>query len=194
MALNQIERAMLVAARQYLVDKRSDRICYAIGSAEQFMHDTIPHCRREVLQKAGSRLKTFIMNAIEQEYGLEDWVAGRLPGCGAQTNGERMRATRIAWIDWLLDEPWTDHNGGHCPLLPDEKVIVRLRNGEERGHNGARLASHGRWDHWHNAKAPLLDGGGQYDTVAYKVIYEPPTEPGPAIEFVPVKGGFDVHF
>lgn len=174
MALNQIERAMLVAAREYLVDKRYSRVCYAITAAENFMADTMAHCRREAIRKASGRLRTFIMEAIEQQFGFEDWAYAK-GHLALSRSAVSLRTARIAWLDWLLDEPWTDHSGGPCPLLPGEKAIARLRNGTLKGEDGMRAADTYRWDHWQGSKAPILCDGGPYDIVAYKVIYEAPT-------------------
>jgi hypothetical protein len=181
MALNQIERAILTAARQYIADGREERICHAINRASDMLMNSAPQVRRDTISDSGCRLRIFIMRAIREpsgksRFGLEDWVAAEIGDAVYEDAvGDylpKMRRTRMAWIDWLLDEPWTKHNGGAQPLLDGEKVIVRLRNGEERGHNGSRLASHGRWCH---AAGPIFDAWAKdYDIVAYKVIYEAP--------------------
>ncbi|MFM0165725.1 hypothetical protein PQR39_35515 [Paraburkholderia sediminicola] len=183
MALNQIERAILIAARQYIADCRENRICHAITRAGDLLMVSAPQVRRATISDSSCRLRIFIMRMIQVHgipglnatYGLEDWVANKLPGSDAQLDNARMRATRIAWIDWMLDEPWTDHEGGPQPLLDGEKVIVRLRNGGERGHNGTRTADIGRWYHVDpNNPGIHAKWAHDYDIVAYKVIYEAP--------------------
>jgi hypothetical protein len=175
-ALNQLERAILVAARVHIADGRERRICHAINRAAELVGLGRTKSQTEKVSEAATRLRRFIMGEIkvdgEPVFGLEDWIADKLPGCGAQLKGERMRVTRLAWIDWLLDEPWTDHFGGPCPLLPGEQVIIRKRNGDE---SAPRPADAVRWEH--AADAPAIYGAWAtaYDTVAYKVIYEAPT-------------------
>ncbi len=170
MALNQIERAMLVAARTYLADKRHSRICFAITAAEIFMSETMPPARREQIKQAGKRLREFIMSAIDPHVGYECWLAKSPVEDHRLLNSHERRAARIAWIDWLLDEPWTDHNGsGACPSLPDEIVTVRLRSGETSQGYGDTF----RWEHWEKMPSPM-NVGGPYDIVAYKIIYEAP--------------------
>jgi hypothetical protein len=176
MALNQIERAILIAARMYLADCREERICHAISRGCELVHGSTTKVRGEAVRNAASRLRRFIMVEIkvggEHVWGLESWVSDKLPGCDPYGNPDRMRATRLAWIDWLLDEPWTEHHGGPQPLLDDEKVIIRKRNGAV---GPARPANAVRW--YHAASVPALHDAWatEYDCVAYKVIYEAPT-------------------
>jgi hypothetical protein len=181
MALNQIERAILTAARQYIADGREERICHAINRASDMLMNSAPQVRRDTISDSGCRLRIFIMRAIREpsgksRFGLEDWVAAEIGDAVYEDAvGDylpKMRRTRMAWIDWLLDEPWTDHNGGPQPLLDGEMVIIRKRNGEESGPRPANAVR------WYNAAAvPALHDkwASDYDVVAYKVIYEAPT-------------------
>lgn len=176
MALNAIERRMLVLAREKLVKRKLRRICYAIAHAKEDMkRGPEKHC--EDVQAACDRLVTFVMESIES-FGLEDWVCNHGGEYAhAHHDEDFMRETRIAWLDWLLDEPWTDHNGGPCPLIGSERVHVRLRNGTVHGprlDETIRTADTYRWDHWEGRPGPILIDGGPYDIVAYKVIYEAP--------------------
>lgn len=177
MALNQIERRILIAARQYLVDKREERICHALNEASNMVIASAPQSRKAAISDACAGLRIFIMRAIKRadgksRFGFEDWV--REDG-GAQShlygNADYMRASRIAWIDWLLDEPWTEWNGGGCPLLPDETVHVRCRDGYKR----TGKADTFRWNHINPFKPEPFDKSAYArDIVSYKVIYEAP--------------------
>jgi hypothetical protein len=178
MAMNQIERAILIAARTYIADGREERICHAINRGCELVHGSTTKVRSEAVRNASSRLRCFIMEQIKvggaHTFGLESWVSDKLPGCAPCGKPDRMRATRLAWIDWLLDEPWTDWSGGVCPLLGGEHVIIRLRNGQEMGHNGQRRADTVRW--FNAVDMPgFTDWATNHDVVAYKVIYEAPT-------------------
>jgi hypothetical protein len=172
MALNQLERRILMTARARIATGEDHRICYAISNATTGLLSALPSCRFVEIREASNRLRTFIMGAIEDRFGLEDWLRAH---AFHDVAGDKVkqRKARIQWLDWLLDEPWTEFNGGMQPLLDGEKVIVRLRNGEERGQDGSRIAMHGRWCH---AAGPIFDAWAKdYDVVAYKVIYEAPT-------------------
>jgi hypothetical protein len=176
MALNQIERAILIAARLYVADGREPRICHAISRSAELVGLGRTTNQVEKVREAATRLRRLIIGEIkvggEPVFSLEDWICDKLPGCGARINQERMRTTRLAWIDWLLDEPWTEHNGGPQPLLDGEMVIIRKRNGEE---SGPRPANAVRWEHAAAVPALYSEWVTQYDCVAYKVIYEAPT-------------------
>ena len=175
MALSQIDRAILIAARQYIVDGREYRICHAINRGAELVALGMTEVRTLRVTESAARMRRFIMREINvggtAVFGLEDWICDKLPGCGARTFDARMKATRLAWIDWLLDEPWTDHTGGPQPLLDGEMVIIRKRNGDV---TAPRPAFCFRWEH--AAAVPALYGAWatEFDCVAYKVIYEAP--------------------
>lgn len=175
MALNAIERRMLMLARARVVSGESRRICYALGDAKVDMLMG-PESYCDQVRAACDRLKAFIADAI-QAFGLEDWFRNQhRPNWRKYSDEVFMRKARIAWIDWLLDEPWTDHAGGRCPLWPTEKAHVRLRNGSVYGprlDGTIRTADTYRWEHWEHVKNTAWNGG-PFDIVAYKVIYEAP--------------------
>ena len=170
MALNRIEREILTLARSRIATGRDFRICYAIASASAyFSKGPEDHVKR--IDNARDRLRQFIINSIEARFGLEDWVRAHHPECTLTRDHESMRPVRLAWLDWLLDEPWTDHNGGAQPVMSSERVHVRFRNGEE----DARPADTFRWNHIDPANpGPWEKTSHVRDIVAYKVIYEVP--------------------
>ena len=170
MAMNRIEREILTLARDRIATGRDFRICYALASASAHFKKG-PEDHVEKVAKADFRLRSFITTAIETRFGLEDWVRAHHPECTLVRDHESMRPVRLAWLDWLLDEPWTDHKGGPMPLLPTEMVIIRLRNGTQKE---PRPADCVRWEH---AVGPFYqDWAKEYDCVAYKVIYEAPCQ------------------
>jgi hypothetical protein len=170
MALNRIEREILTLARYRIATGRDFRICYAIASASSFLKKG-PEWHVKNVGKADNRLRNFIIKAIETRFGLEDWVRAHHPECTLVRDHESMRPVRLAWLDWLLDEPWTDHKGGPMPLMCNERAQVRLRNGHVPD---PRPADTFRWEHWEGKSQDFLKKGGPYDIVAYKVLYEAP--------------------
>jgi len=171
MAMNRIEREILTLARDRIATGRDFRICYALASASaHFKKGPEDHVKK--VAKADFRLRSFITTAIETRFGLEDWVRAHHPECTLVRDHESMRPVRLAWLDWLLDEPITDHHGGPMPLMCNERVQVRLRNGHVPD---PRPADTFRWEHWEGKSQDFLKNGGPYDIVAYKVLYEAPT-------------------
>jgi hypothetical protein len=176
MALNQIERRLFIDSRKLIASGKTSRICFALVDAAVELTKTMPKSRHAEVSDSRCRLSIFIMGALnagassrKARYGLEDWLSTKVR---RRVHTDTLRAARLAWIDWLLDEPWTDHDGGPQPLLPHEKVIIRKRNGEV---TQPRPADSVRW---YNATAlPGLHSAEatQYDCVAYKVIYEAPS-------------------
>jgi hypothetical protein len=79
-----------------------------------------------------------------------------------------LRRAGVFTEDDILAE-WTPHDGGACPVAPDTKVAIRLRNATE--HSGK---PGWYWD-WHRAVEGCESGG---DVMAYRVLNtEQPTSP-----------------
>jgi len=172
MAMTRIEREILTRARKHIADGMHFRICYAINDAScHFMRG--PESHVEAVKKARDRLRFFIIESIGNRFGLEDWVCDQdNEHSHLWRDRDAMKKARLAWLDWLLDEPWTEHKGGLQPLIGSERVQVRFRNGTEPD---PRPADTFRWDHWEKLRDRYLrDSGGPCDIVAYKVIYEAP--------------------
>jgi hypothetical protein len=167
MALNAIERHLLIDARERLANGSTHRICYALQLAAANMRGK----NTDFVAKASTRLREFIMKSLEGHFGFEFWLKSCAGREDIANDPKARRAARIAWIDWLLDEPWTDHNGGRCPLLAGETVSVRLRGGREPD---PRKAETFRWNHIDPGKPGPWDSmAHDYDIVAYKVHYQP---------------------
>jgi hypothetical protein len=172
MALNQIERRLLIEARKIIAEGGERQLCYAIDAARFDLRMSGPECNVQPLKDACNRLRNFVMTAIDGCWQMDDWVHTASKRRKVPTHKE-MITVRLTWIDWLLDEPWTDWSGGACPLLDGEHVIIRLRNGQEMGHDGQRRADTVRW--FNAVDMPgFADWATNHDVVAYKVIYEAP--------------------
>lgn len=158
--LTSRQREVLILARSRIERGQNQQVCLAI--------DIVIALRKD-LKQAGKSLREYIRLQLGHHPALRTWQLEN----GINHTTSQRHFDRLAWLDWLLDD-WVEHDGGPCPLLPHEKVIVRLRNGaiKDKGTDGPRLASHGRWDHWANSRTPFLSQYGDYDTVAYKVIKE----------------------
>lgn len=59
-------------------------------------------------------------------------------------------------------EGWSKHRGGACPVAPDQKVVVRYRNGDLSPKITARER---RWEVW-----PRDIGDSDWDIVAWKLV------------------------
>lgn len=94
MALNKNERRALELARERIRLRYNACICFALD-------DVVDH----VADKAAvSRLVDYIGDALGEAAWLEDWQQKR----GLFVNNEITRLDRIAWIDWMLDQPVID--------------------------------------------------------------------------------------
>jgi hypothetical protein len=172
MALSRIEREILTRARKHIAEGMHFRICYAINDAScHFMRGPDSHV--EAVKGARDRLRTFIIDSIGNRFGFENWVCDQNnEHSHLWRDCDAMKKARLAWIDWLLDEPWTEHKGGPQPVMSNERVHVRCRDGYE----STRPADTFRWNHvdpQHPGQwSPLAN---ERDIVAYKVMYEAPT-------------------
>ncbi|MBU9446897.1 hypothetical protein KTE29_03760 [Burkholderia multivorans] len=94
MALTPEKREALMLARKRIAAGRSRYICFALESV------TI---KRPDLVDAADELRRYISEQLGSRYvALEQWQ--RRNGHGPRTL-EQQRLDRLAWIDWMLDEP-----------------------------------------------------------------------------------------
>jgi hypothetical protein len=92
MALNKIERELLVAARELIESGEEFYICHAIQNATSR--------RRYYYMDAAKRLERYISKALAPHIALDSWQ--RANGYDAQRG---VKQDRLAWIDWMLDQP-----------------------------------------------------------------------------------------
>jgi len=59
------------------------------------------------------------------------------------------------------ENPWISWEGGECPVDPDVRVDVRLRDREYPNQRATSL----RWGHW-----PKEGTSPQFDIIAYRVV------------------------
>jgi hypothetical protein len=102
--LNRAERELLTVARQE-VEADGQFICIALRHAAV----TLVHKKYE---RGYRRLELYIHNAIGGRFPfgsrvLDDWVKAKVGGRMRDDDPlyeERMTATRLAWVDWMLEE------------------------------------------------------------------------------------------
>jgi hypothetical protein len=105
MALNQIERAILIAARLYVADGREPRICHAISRSAELVGLGRTTNQVEKVREAATRLRRLIIGEIkvggEPVFSLEDWICDKLPGSsmnrGPSTTAARSRCWMAKW-------------------------------------------------------------------------------------------------
>ncbi|PRE27566.1 hypothetical protein [Burkholderia multivorans] len=94
MALTPEKREALMLARMRIAAGQSRFICFALESV------TI---KRPYLEEAAAELKGYIHDKLGDRYvSLEAWQ--KRNGFG-ERGEEQCRQDRLAWIDWMLDEP-----------------------------------------------------------------------------------------
>lgn len=91
MALTQDERKVLKLARKQLFSGESYFVCLAISEAGIALDN----------YAAAARLRRYVRRMLGSAPMLESWQARR--GMGPRSS-EQLRADRIAWIDWMLDQ------------------------------------------------------------------------------------------
>jgi hypothetical protein len=91
MALNKIERELLVAARELIESGEEYFLCFAIASATP---------QHYYYAYAANRLDLYISEALAPHVSLETWQ--RANGYSARRDGKQ---DRLAWVDWMLDQP-----------------------------------------------------------------------------------------
>jgi hypothetical protein len=92
MALSEVEKRILLDARELIETGRQTYICRAIQHSRW---------RGTVASAAKSRLRKYIMQNLDGRPTLDLWLYARTakwPG------SHEVRATRIAWINWMLEE------------------------------------------------------------------------------------------
>ncbi|MDR9847056.1 hypothetical protein [Herbaspirillum huttiense] len=93
MALSKLEREALRRARMLLDRLEVVTICYALTRVAR---GSIPHA------EACMRLKLYVQNALGgQNTTLGSWQRQH----GIRHDFIKQREDRIAWIDWMLDQP-----------------------------------------------------------------------------------------
>ena len=96
MALNKNERKALELAWWQIQTAQSSRICYALSAIGR---------KDQKLLYATIRLRLYITDALEPFTLFEDWQVAN--GFGHRSD-EQIRRDRLAWIDWMLDQPIID--------------------------------------------------------------------------------------
>jgi hypothetical protein len=98
LALSQIERKLLERVRELIECGKESYICYALTEANINLCDGTNDAE---VDEADMRLSTFIMDQIEPYGVLGMWQQKH----ECFQSKEQTRIDRLAWIDWLLNEP-----------------------------------------------------------------------------------------
>lgn len=97
MSLDKHERRVLVLAREKIADGSQKYICTALAVVRDI---------DGLLWNAANRIQGYICNSLNDSHSLslylEDWQ--RKNGFAHRTH-QQCRADRLAWIDWMLDQP-----------------------------------------------------------------------------------------
>jgi len=88
------KRKVLAMARIALEDRRVDFICHALDYVEGRNANLHAECRE---------LKMFVIHALGENYTLTCWQE---KNGFSERSDSQYRADRLAWIDWMLDEPF----------------------------------------------------------------------------------------
>lgn len=147
MALNTIERALLVQAAKVIERGTHIHLCYALGNASHELGGGLHY-------DAAFRLRHYIHEVLGDYATLDDWIIARegrrLPFNPEQrrvpTGREERAEARLGWIRWMLkkgkrydptatvlvvtrtDEPWpfnTINVRPHPRLLTNPKRVAR---------------------------------------------------------------------
>ncbi|MCW3543080.1 hypothetical protein [Burkholderia cenocepacia] len=93
MALTREKREALKHARERIAANKNQFICHALDWIKEY---------RPELGAACVSLKRYIARQLRPVNSLGQWQ--ELHGFGHRSDAQR-RADRLAWIDWMLDEP-----------------------------------------------------------------------------------------
>jgi hypothetical protein len=102
MALTILERALLLQARDHLESRRSDTLCSALERAVEVQCRRISLAATAMPVAAARRLQRYIDTVLGDHVMLLTWQHAN--GFGDRGD-EQRRADRLAWIDWMLEEP-----------------------------------------------------------------------------------------
>lgn len=96
MALNDVERSILIQARDAVRKCEHTFICYAIDKAYVYGE-------QDQVRSAKTRLLGYVHNALGVNATLGGWLAHRY-GDHWYYDYDLQRKARLAWIDWMLGE------------------------------------------------------------------------------------------
>jgi len=92
--LTEKKRKVLKRVRQLIASKEQEFICHAI----HYVADN-----SDGLDDACRELKMFVTHALGNNYTLFCWQKSN---GFAEHDDQQLRKDRLAWIDWMLDEPF----------------------------------------------------------------------------------------
>jgi hypothetical protein len=103
MALNAEERRLLQRARMMIVTYNAATLCRALELASnQLGRNTLNPVGSMKIAAAYTRLINYVRTAMGDSLMLATWQSDH--GFGDRGDTQR-RADRLAWIDWMLDQP-----------------------------------------------------------------------------------------
>ena len=108
--LNKYERKLLKMAKKSLKEGDEQYICFALESAaESTSSQWNPNPEYPKYMRAAERLVNYIEKSIDKDSWcpvLDNWVGKKIGRqvTDSEEDQKRMRATRIAWINWMLEE------------------------------------------------------------------------------------------
>jgi hypothetical protein len=104
MALNKIERELLQEAARRIATQRERYICLALLDVSLDRQVKLIAARRSIevvkTRRAYRRLRDYIMAMLQGHGSLGGWSVRR----GLPTEEGALRASRLAWISWMLRE------------------------------------------------------------------------------------------
>ena len=104
MALNKYERELLVVARDLVATKRVLYICCALEVAASQLTDKYfcsSYDEYNAYYAGENRLKKYISDALCGALTLRGWQLFK----GMDRGSYALIVDRLAWIDWMLDQP-----------------------------------------------------------------------------------------
>lgn len=101
--MSKIHKNLLQFARKRIKNGQSNYICFALDDSIFNM----PYRKREKFYKARYEIKKHIMTLLLERGTLEAWLEKVVPWRQIANNRNKVRLTRLAWIDWLIEQ-WKD--------------------------------------------------------------------------------------
>jgi hypothetical protein len=103
--LNKAKRKVLKRVRVLIHSGRKKFICHAIEEVQAAATSA-------ATDKACRELRRYVRASLDGHSTLSCWQRGN--GISSRYTTEQLRADRLAWIDWMLDEPKPLHDETYC--------------------------------------------------------------------------------
>jgi hypothetical protein len=101
--LTKNKRKVLKRVRKMIATGEQEFICHALSYVA---HEDIR------LEEACRKLRAYITEVLAGNYTLYCWQKAN--GIADSDDDRQLRKDRLAWIDWMLDEPKPLHDETYC--------------------------------------------------------------------------------